>query len=90
VLQWGKAAPARIIDKYEIETRSGRGAKLRYNFEDDHGVTREGKKSPPVSDDPHPGFTDERARYLDNPTAVFDPRNSKRNTLFPGTLALLD
>jgi hypothetical protein len=86
VLQWGKAAPAKIIGEDEIETRSGRVAKVRYSFEDDNGVTRENTRSLPVSDDPRPGFTEERARYLNNPTAVFDPRNSKRNVLYPGHL----
>jgi len=90
VLQWGKGAPARIIGEYEIETRTGRVAKVTYSFEDDNGLTRENTKSLPVSADPRPGFDDQRARYLNNPTAVFDPRNSKRNVLFPGTLAQLD
>jgi len=90
VLQWGKAAPAKITGEYEIDTRSGRVAKVSYSFEDDNGVTRENTKSLPVSDDPRPGFNDERARYLANPTAVFDPSNSKRNVLYPGTLAQLN
>lgn len=90
VLQWGKAAPAKIIGEYEVQTRYGRNAKVTYSFEDDNGVTRENTRSLPISDDPRPGFNDERARYLNNPTAVFDPRNSKRNVLFPGTLLQLD
>jgi hypothetical protein len=51
VLQWGKA-PAKIISESEIETRSGRVAKVSYSFEEDNGVTRENTKSLPVSDDP--------------------------------------
>jgi hypothetical protein len=90
VLQWGKAAPAKIIGEHEIDTRSGRVAKVRYSFEDENGITRENTRSLPVSDDPRPGFKEERERYLNNPTAVFDPRNSKRNVLFPGTQLQLD
>jgi hypothetical protein len=90
VLQWGKAAPAKIIGEHEVATRSGRVAKVSYSFEDDHGVTRRNTRSLPVSGDPRPGFVEERERYLINPTAVFDPRNSKRNVLFPGTLLQLN
>jgi len=90
ILQWGKAAPAKIIGEHEIATRSGRVAKVSYSFEDDHGVTRRNTRSLPVSGDPRPGFVEERERYLNNPTAVFDPRNSKRNVLFPGTLLQLN
>jgi hypothetical protein len=90
VLQWGKAAPAKIIAEHQVKTRSGLIAKVSYSFEDDHGVTRRKTISLPVSNDPRPGFAEERARYLNNPTAVFDPRNSKRNVLFPGTLLQLN
>ena len=90
VLQWGKAAPANIIGEYQIKTRSGLIAKVTYSFEDDHGVTRKKTISLPVSSDPRPGFAEERARYLNNPTAVFDPRDSKRNVLFPGSLLQLN
>jgi hypothetical protein len=90
VLQWGKAAQAKIIGEYEVETRSGRIAKVTYSFEDANGVTRKNKRSLPVSRDPRPGCAEERARFLMNPTAVYDPRNSKRNVLYPGTLLQLD
>jgi hypothetical protein len=90
VLQWGKAVPAEIIGEQVIETRSGRVAKVRYSFQDQNGVTRENTRSLPVGDDPRGGFKEERARYLNNPTAIFDSRNSKRNVLFPGTLLQLD
>jgi hypothetical protein len=90
VLQWGKAAPAKIIGEHEIETRSGRIAKVRYSFRDEKGITRENTRSLPVGDDPRPGCKEARSRYLNNPTAVFDPSNSKRNVLFPGALLRLD
>jgi hypothetical protein len=90
VLQWGNAAPAKIIGEDKTATRSGWVAVVRYRFEDDKGVARENTTSLPVRNDPRPDFTDERARYLGNPTAVFDPRNSERNVLFPGTLLQLD
>lgn len=43
----------------------------------------------PVYNAPLGTGDDRRARYLANPVAVYDPRDSRRNTLYPGTIAEL-
>jgi len=80
LLQWGKAAPATIIGKVEYSTKAGRQVRVTYTFVDDDGVTVQGKRG---------GIPARGARVLHNPTAVFDPSNSERNTLYPGSVARL-
>jgi hypothetical protein len=90
LLRWGKCAPAKIVDERHYETRGGPIAKVTYAFKDDKGATVTGKfDGLPVHNDPLGISDDRRARHLANPIAVYDPRNSRRNTLYPGTIARL-
>jgi hypothetical protein len=90
LLRWGKFAPATVVDEQHYRTRGGPIAKVTYAFEDDKGVTVTGRSGAlPVRNDPLGIGDDRRARYLANPIAVYDPGKSRRNLLYPGSVAHL-
>ena len=89
LLRWGKAAQASIIGEVEYNSR-GRWSKVLYTFEDERGSTVHGEKAGLArANDPRPDFIEYRQRYLANPTAIYDPRNSARHMLYPGGTAKL-
>jgi hypothetical protein len=90
LLRWGKATRATIIGEVEYQGRRGKMARVMYTFEDDQGATLQGEKAGlATQDDERPDFVEHRLRFLRNPTAVYDPRNSARNMLYPGDAAIL-
>ena len=89
LLRWGTVVPAKIIG--EREYRGPHNAKfsaVTYSFTDRDGNTVEGtRKAVARQADIRPGFAEIRARIFANPTVLYDPRNSRRNTLYPPSAA---
>lgn len=83
-LKWGIVAEARVVEGPEID--GGKGArymKVVYGFEDADGNTV-------VDTRTLPGHSDNTKRSqnilkkLEHPVVLYDPKNSKRNLLYPG------
>jgi len=89
LLRWGTAARATVIAEVDYESR-GRWSRIIYTFRDESGSTVRGEKAGLArANDPRPKFIQYRQSFLANPTAVYDPRNSARNMLYPGSAAKL-
>jgi len=89
LLRWGKAARATIIGEVGYQAR-GKWSRIIFTFQDESGNTVRGEKAGLArGDDPRPDFVQHRQSFLANPTVVYDPRNSARNMLYPGSAAKL-
>jgi hypothetical protein len=86
LLRWGKPAKATILQQYEEAYRGSSTSKVTYTFQDDHGATWMGLATIPLGgvDDPRPN-----PDLAEIPTALYDPRNSANNMLYPGNAAEL-
>jgi membrane protein implicated in regulation of membrane protease activity len=90
LLRWGKAVHATIVGEVADGLSGAKLCRLSFVFEDNGGNTVNGKsRRIPASDHPNPAIREYRSVYLSNPTAIFDPRNSKRHMLYPGGFAKL-
>lgn len=84
LLTFGAAARATILGEEEYTTKNQSFSKVTYQFVDACGTTVRGvRKSLP------PGIASSgedllfRMRVFDNPTVLYDPRNSAHNLLYP-------
>jgi len=86
LLKWGKAAEATVVVESEYVYKGDSRATISYTFRDDGGARRTGRTTISLgpAGDPRP-FPD----LIELPTAVYDPRNSARNVLYPGFAARL-
>lgn len=86
LLRSGKTARATILQQYEETYRGNSTSKVTYTFQDDRGATWMGLATISLggADDPRPN-----PDLIEVPTAVYDPRNSANNMLYPGSAAEL-
>lgn len=90
LLAFGAATPATILSEDEYFRRYGRVCDVAYRFVNAAGATVDGVYKDLPSETASRG--DSRARQtrqqlFGNPTALYDPRNSARNTLYPPLFA---
>ena len=83
LLRWGKAAKATITGESEDVYKGARNARIAYTFQDDNGAQWTGRAVIPMgrANDPSP-----LPELIGPPTAVYDPRNGAKNTLYPGVM----
>ena len=87
LLQWGTAAAATIIGEREYRVKYGYQAALTYQFRDAQGNHfQDVRRGIPTKSDSRSDFLEYRARFVDNPLVLFDPKNSIRNALYPLSL----
>ena len=80
----GQIAVETIVDQKDYKTKSGTYTHVTYRFTDLAGNTIEGsRRGIPALLGQTPKLREQRARYLDNPTVVYDPAKSSRNVLYP-------
>jgi hypothetical protein len=84
LLGFGNVAPATIVGEEEYETKRGWRSKVSYCFVDAGGNAVSGmRKGLPSGVASSGADLAERIQILDNPTVLYDPRNSARNILYP-------
>jgi len=85
LLRWGRAAPATIVHKSEYLLRNGltRAADVTYRFTDAEGKVVEGLRRRVLTGEA--GMSGNALKVWLSPTALFDPRNSAKNMLYPAT-----
>jgi hypothetical protein len=90
LVRWGNIAPATIIDNEEEQIVRGLWkTKAIYRFRDAHGnFVRGARHNLPSANDVQSGyfqgfFRKALASVIDNPTVLYDPRNSDDNLLYP-------
>jgi hypothetical protein len=84
LLRFGIAAPAEITEEIESGMNENSRSRLIYRFEDGSGNWVEGiKNAVPGKYDGRPASVSYRMCLLDNPTVLYDPRDSARNLLYP-------
>ena len=90
LVEWGAVAPATLLGEQEYSTKNGRFARVTYRFTDLQGRAIEGKRfNVPVKGDRHSKSIALRARLFENPTALFDPHDSRKHLLYPPTSVAL-
>jgi hypothetical protein len=92
LVQWGNTAPATITDNEEEQIIRGVPKTTAiYRFRDAHGnFVRGARHNLPSANDVQSGYFQGSyrralARVIDNPTVLYDPRNSDDNLLYPPT-----
>lgn len=90
LLAFGPATSATILGADLYSRRYGRVCDVAYRFVDVAGAKVDGmsrdQPSEPVARGDSRAYQPRR-RLFDNPTALYDPRNSARNTLYPPLFA---
>jgi hypothetical protein len=90
LLQRGSVVAARIVSAEDYVQSGGKFSKVTYEFKDSGGTIITGiRKAVPTESDTRARFIKYRARFYDNPTAIFDPQKSTRNMLYPPSIATL-
>jgi hypothetical protein len=90
LLSNGETAPATIVGERESHWTRRPSSNVMYQFVDAKGVRVTGtRKYVPTASDSRPGFPERRAQFLNNPTVLFDPNDSRKNMLFPLDMAEL-
>jgi hypothetical protein len=88
LLRWGLAAPARIASKSVGTGRSGNYLALNYEFVDESGQKILGRRVIWGNITANGRTNDPRIRAaLENPTVLYDRNDSRRNLLYPSTVA---
>ena len=83
-VRWGVVAEATIIGEREYRTRSGRLATVTYQFFDASGRRVQGvRRGVPANTPNAMEIQEQRARVVEHPLVLFDPKNSGRNVLYP-------
>jgi len=86
LVEWGKVAPAKILGEKKVRTRQGRVSTIIYQFEDDAGnLIRGMRNNVPAKEASLRDSIETRRRIFENPTVLYDPRNSARNILYPAS-----
>ncbi|GGF02817.1 hypothetical protein GCM10011611_05390 [Aliidongia dinghuensis] len=91
LIKWGGAAEAAIVKEREYRTKNGRFATVTYQFLDETGNQVQGvRRHVPAkiadATQDFAGSQEYRARIIEKPLVLYDPRNSRRNRLYPFAL----
>jgi hypothetical protein len=90
ILESGKAAPAVLIKMKKYSFRDIRLVWLTYHFVDETGVSVHGSYGPYGADRKiHPTAASAWESKLSNLTVVYDPKDSRKNILYPAHYAEL-
>lgn len=84
LLQWGQAAPARILAERRGLGGIARTSTVTYEFRDNLGQLRQGIRKNVLVEGARRGLLlAPRAEIFANPTVFFDPQDACRNILYP-------
>ena len=84
ILQYGEIAFASIAREYEYDSRTGMLSEVTYSFMDRSGnVVAGSRKGVPAPYSQRDELNEIRAQILSNPTALYDPKDSSKNILYP-------